>query len=239
VYNITEGFSLNSYPFDRRFKTFYLPNLLESLLSVPRTWLSFTIFIYIIGFDYIGEILLVQMILGLFIFVCNSFVLNAYEKINCDNLNSRTSSLKLGLKPIVLLSTTMVIVTILFWDSIKQIINLDQINDLQILILCAATIIQAFLLPLGAIFKKYGLSKLTLQHNMLFLILFISLEYIFLVEFGEIGYYWAYSLSWGIVFCTMFYQAIKYKVCSPFCIIKYLCPILFGYGLAYHLIGGF
>lgn len=212
---IIESFNIKTNPFDSNFRSFYIPNFIESLLSVPRTWLSFTVFIYIIGFNQIGEILLIQMCLGLFIFLCNSFTLNKYIEINSNNLSTRTISLNQNVKPVLFLSLIMVFTTIIFWDLIKSILKISQITDNQILILCIATIIQAIQLPFGTIFKKNNLSKLTLYHNLILLISFILIECILLKTIGETGYYWAYSISWLIVLFVMSFQSIKYNVCSP------------------------
>lgn len=228
-----KALNLKSSPFDTKFKKFYIPNFLESLLSVPRTWLSFTVFIYIIGFNNIGEILLIQMILGLFIFFCNSFVMNKYTEINCENISTRTRSLNNNTTPILILSMGMVCITILFWDLIKTILKISQITDFQILILCIATIIQAILLPLGTLFKKNNLSKLTLYHNMIFLIIFILLEYLLLMKIGETGYYWAYSISWLVILLVMAFQSIKYNVCSPKKILIMLSSIISLYYILY------
>ena len=198
-----------------RINSFYLPNFLESLVSVPRTWLSLYILIMFVGISNVGEIILIQMLLGLFIFLCNSFMMNSYLDVtNTGSVEDKMLSIDKPLKIIGFLSLTFILSSSLFWSYIKIALKIDNTSDVQILILCLSSIIQVFLIPLGALYKKNGLSKLTLSHNLIYFCIFVVLEVSLLFIFDINGYYFAYLISWVVIAGYMLYQACLLDLCK-------------------------
>jgi hypothetical protein len=199
-----------------RVRQFYIPNLLESIMSVPRVWASISVLIFLIGFSGVGEILLIQMILGLFVFFCNSLVLNFYIEIEVGTLDERNRSLKKISKKIGPISIIFIIFAIVIWDTLKNILEITVLNDAFILVLCLGALIQIYILPIGLIFKKYSLSKLTLFHNVFYTSMFLLLEVILLEYIGLLGYALALFFAWLLLLVLIIYQSNKYSVVSIF-----------------------
>ncbi|HFQ5292031.1 TPA: hypothetical protein ACGUXT_001219 [Vibrio vulnificus] len=199
-------------PIDGNFSSFFIPNFTESLVSVPKTWIATSIIVSILGFKFVGEILIIQMLLGLFIFLCNSILMNAYLSISVVTRSESYSALERLIKPVRVLNLAMVFIVITLWDWIRKIFNINILSDDLAFLLISSTIIQSYLMAIGLIFKKKGHSKLTLIHNFIFIFVWFLSEWILLNHVGIDGYGYAFILSWSIIFILMIFQANMYQI---------------------------
>lgn len=197
------------YPIDYRFKNFLIPSYLESFLSVPRSWLTIYIFSTFVGFMYVGDILIILMILNLFVFVIQSLVMNEFDRIDITSLNSRNKYLSEINNKIDFLLIIYVVVIVFLLDYVKNILKLDQITDVSILMLCIATLIQVKILPVGIIFKRVGAAKDSFKQNALFSILLVTSSLFFIKILGSVGFGISYVFSWVITLVYIFWSVKK------------------------------
>jgi O-antigen/teichoic acid export membrane protein len=210
--NYSSYFTINI--FDNKFKSFLIPNILESFLSVPRTWLSMFIFIQLLSFNGVGDLILLQMILGMFIFFIQSLLMNEYTQIDLKIKKNRYTKIK-KIKKIINISIVILIVIInIFWIQLQEILNITELSNEFILLLYIGTIIQAQLMIIGMVFKKTNYSKLTFYHNLFYAISFLLIEYILILNFGQIGYSIAFLTAWLLTYSYMAYHLNKFELLS-------------------------
>jgi len=200
------------YPFGARFRQFLIPNYLESFLSVPRSWLTIFIFIEMIGFESIGDILLIQMLLGLFVFVIQSIVMNEYDRVNITSINSRDCYIRVVNKKIDALILVFIFTVVLFWDIFKDFLNITQMSDLSILIFCLSTILQVKIIPFGMLYKRMEYAKTSFGQNLFFTVALIISVILCLKYIGIEGYTIAFLVSWCLTMSLIYWQSYQIKL---------------------------
>lgn len=195
-------------PFDLRFREYLVPNYIESLFSVPRNWLSVYILISMVGFAIVGEVMLVQMILGLFSFFNQSLIMNEYNKIDVTCKNKQLQWVVSLNKKIDILILSFIAIILITWDLTKNILNINTLTDYSIVFLISASIVQVKILPIGMLIKRLGKAKLSLKHNILFTTILLSSNLFFIYFFGSSGFAFSFLFSWS---ATLLYILMDIK----------------------------
>lgn len=210
------------------FRSFYLPNLLESFISVPIAWIAITICMKNSGPETIGELLLLQMILGLFVFFCNSIVLNFYTSIPLGNTDQRSRAFYFLEHKVNVISFILILFVVFLWSELHRLLKIVHMSDMEIILMIVGAIIQASLIPLGIIFKRERLSKLTLIHNIVYGSVFVLSELFFIKISYAYSYAAAFTFAWVLVLLLMIMQTHVYKLVHlKYFVVRLLSLIIF------------
>lgn len=208
--------SINDFfnnPFSaKEFKDFIVPSYLESFLSVPRTWITIFVFSTFVGFEKIGDILIIQMIFNLFVFVIQSIVMNEFDRIDVYDINSRTSYLSSINKKLDVLLWLYIFVVVFLHEYIMGLLNLTEISGFEIILLSIATLIQCKILPIGVLFKRMEFAKVSFNHNLFFTVLLVITTVAFIYLFNSIGYGMSYAFSWGMTLVYILWSSVRLNI---------------------------
>jgi len=165
-----------------------------------------------IGFESIGDILLIQMLLGLFVFVIQSIVMNEYDRVNITSINSRDCYIRVVNKKIDALILVFIFTVVLFWDIFKDFLNITQMSDLSILIFCLSTILQVKIIPFGMLYKRMEYAKTSFGQNLFFTVALIISVILCLKYIGIEGYTIAFLVSWCLTMSLIYWQSYQIKL---------------------------